>query len=94
MTNADEICAAVKEARDAGHTVYLTDGTVTREVIRVEISNWGFTRDTLDVLIIDGDENKVWIQIQIKWPWNELDGWALEEMDDGLYIAPEWWHKL
>ncbi len=94
MTNANEICAAVKEAQNVGRTVYLTDGTVTREVFQVEISNWGFAWDTLDVLIIDGDENKVWIQIQIKWPWDELDGWALEEVDGNFFIAPEWWLEI
>lgn len=94
MTNASEVCAAVKNALDAGCPVFLTDGTVTQKIAQVEVSNWGFKRDTLDVLIIDGYENKAWVQIYIKWPRDELDGWALKEVDGSLFIAPEWWFEI
>lgn len=94
MKNAKQICTAVTEALNAGKSVFLTDGTVTREVAQVEISSCGFTKDTLDVLITDGCGDKVWTQIRIVWPLDELDGYGMVELDGALYIAPDWWIEI
>ena len=94
MKNAKQICTTVMEALNTGKSVFLTDGTVTREVVQVEISNWGFSKDTFDVMVIDGCGNKVWIQIRIVWPWDELDSYGMVEFDGALYIAPDWWIEM
>ena len=94
MKNANQICTAVTEALNAGKSVFLTDGTVTREVAQVEISSSGFTKDTLDVLITDGCGNKVCTQIRIVWPWDDLDSYGMVELDGALYIAPDRWIEI
>lgn len=95
MTKATEICEAVKEALAAGRTVYITDATETRKVIGVEFLSaelgYKYDKQTLDVTMDYGDgETKLW-EIAVTWPWDELDGWKMAELDDDLYIAPVWW---
>ena len=98
MTKAVEICAAVEQALAAGRTVYITDATETRKVVSVEFlaanSYRKFDEQSLVVLADYGNsETKPW-EIVVTWPWDERDGWALEEVDGDLFIAPEWWLKL
>lgn len=96
---AREVCTAVKNALDAGRTVYITDVTETRKVISAEFlaatSDYrSYENQILSIMVDYGDgENKVW-EIIVTWPWDELDGWALDEVDGSLFIAPEWWLKL
>lgn len=81
------------DALASGRPPFLTDGTVTRKVIQVEMSDSDFVcgrKRTLDVRIEDGGM----IQIPITWPWDELTGYGLTELGDGLYIAPDWWIAL
>ena len=81
------------EALASGRPAFLTDGTVTRKVIQVEMSDSDFVcgrERTLDVRIEDGGM----IQIPITWPLDELTGYGLTELGDGLYIAPDWWIAL
>lgn len=62
--------------------VYVTDGTVTRQVVSAGI-----------------DENSLMLQMgmardRVEIPEAALsasDGWGMAELEDGLYIAPEWW---
>lgn len=95
MTKVTEICAAVKEAQAAGRTVYITDVTETRTVISVEFlaatSDRNYKNQILSVMADYGDgESKAW-EIAVTWPWDELDGWSLGEVDGSLFIAPKWW---
>ena len=81
------------EALAAGRPAFMTDGTVTHKVIQVELidSNLAHGREgTLDVRIEGGR----WKQIPVIWPWDELTGYGLTELCDGLYIAPDWWIAL
>lgn len=98
MTNVSEVCAAVKNALDAGRTVYITDVTETRKVISAEFlaatSYRKFDEQSLVVLVDYGDgEVKPW-EIMVTWPSDELIGWALGEVDGNLFIAPEWWFDI
>lgn len=62
--------------------VYVTDGTVTRRVVAAGI-----------------DENSLMLQMgmardRVEIPEAALSasgGWGVAELEDGLYIAPEWW---
>ena len=98
MTKAIDICAAVKNAIDAGRTVYITDATETRKVVGVEfLAANSYRKFDEQSLVVQADygngETKPW-EIVVTWPWDELDGWALEEVVGDLIIAPEWWLKL
>lgn len=89
MTKVNEVYTTVKEALSAGHIVYITDATETRKVIDAE-----YSLRTLTVLADHGDgEVKPW-PIAVTWPWDELDGWALDKLGEDLYIAPEWWFQI
>ena len=93
IKDAKKILSRLEEALAAGHPVFMTDGTVTRKVIQAELtdSDLAFGREgTLDVRIEDGS----WKQIPVIWPWDELTEYGLTELDDGLYIAPDWWIAL
>lgn len=98
MTRAIDICAAVKDAIDAGRTVYITDETETRKVVDVEfLAANSYRKFDEQSLVVQADygngEIKPW-KIVVTWPWDELDGWALGEVEGSLFIAPEWWLKL
>ncbi len=93
IKDAKQILSRITEALAAGRPAFMTDGTVTRKVIQVELtdSNLALGREgTLDVRIEDGS----WKQIPVSWPWDELTEYGLTELDDGLYIAPDWWIAL
>lgn len=94
MKNAKQIYTVVTDALNAGRSVFLTDGTVTRKVAQVEISKYGVTENTLDIQVIDSYDNKTWVQIAIKWPWDELDNYGMVELEKALYIAPDWWIEI
>jgi len=66
IRNANEICSVITEEIALSHPVYLTDGTVTRDVVKVECTERSFNNTaTLDVLLKDGDESNKWVQIAI-----------------------------
>lgn len=93
IKNTKQILSCITEALAAGRPVFMTDGTVTRKVIQVELtdSDLAHSREsTLDVRIEDGS----WKQIPVSWPWDELAGYGLTELGDGLYVAPDWWITL
>jgi len=93
IKDAKKILSRIAGALTAGRPAFMTDGTVTRKVIQVELtdSDLAHSREgTLDVRIEDGS----WKQISVNWPWNELTGYGLTELGDGLYIAPDWWIAL
>ena len=53
MKNAKLILSQVAEAIASGHSVFMTDGTVTRKVIKVEITDFNLSfgkEGTFDVL--------------------------------------------
>ena len=98
MTRAINICVAVKDAIDAGRTVYITDATETRKVVGIEfLAANSYRKFDEQSLVVQADygngETKPW-EVVVTWPWDELDGWAMEEVDGDLIIAPEWWLKL
>lgn len=93
MKNARLILSHVDEAIASGHFVFMTDGTVTCRVVRVEITDFNFSfgsEGTFDVLV----ENHGWKQIPMTWPFEDLNGYGLTELDGDLYIAPDWWIAL
>ncbi len=96
MTNikdAKQILHQATEALADGRPVFLTDGTVTRKVIQVELTNHDLAshiKGSLDVLV----EVEGWIQISMSWPWDELIGCGLTDLDGELIIAPDWWIAL
>ena len=90
MKNAKLILSQVAEAIASGHSVFMTDGTVTRKVIKVEITDFNLSfgkEGTFDVLV----ENDGWKQIPMTWPFEDLKCYGLTELDWNLYIAPDWW---
>lgn len=87
--NMNKIFPYLTGALSAKRNVYFTDGTVTRKVLSIEWSDYGF-----DLLIDNGDNKSRWVYLPISWPSYELDGYALAEMDGDLYIAPDWWIKI
>jgi len=62
--------------------VYVTDGTVTRRVVAAGIDEkslmlqMGMARDRVEIP---------------EAALSASDGWGMAELEDGLYIAPEWW---
>ena len=93
IKNAKQILSCITEALTAGRPVFMTDGTVTRKVTKVEMTSQDLVRgreSTLDVRTEDGS----WKQLPVNWPWDELAGCGLTSLDDGLYIAPDWWIAL
>lgn len=86
--NMNKIFPYLTGALSAKRTVYFTDGTVTRKVLSIKWSDYGFG------LLIDNGDNKNRVYLPISWPGYELDGYALAEMDSDLYIAPDWWIKI
>ena len=93
IKDAKKILSCISEALAASRSVFMTDGTVTRRVIQVELTDSDLVlgrEGTLDVRIEDGS----WKQIPVSWPWDELTEYGLTELGDGLYIAPDWWIAL
>jgi len=93
IKEAKQILSRITEALATGRSAFMTDGTVTRKIIMVEITNPGLaygSESTLDVQIKDGSRK----QLPIKWPWDELVEYGLADLNDGLYIAPDWWIAL
>lgn len=93
IKNAKQILSSITEALAAGRPVFITDGTVTRKVSKVEITSADLAHGregTLDVLLEDGR----WAQIPMNWPWDDLIDYGLANLGDGLYIAPDWWIAL
>ncbi len=93
IKDAKKILSRITETLAVGRPAFMTDGTVTRKVIQVELTDSDLARGregTFDVRIEDGS----WKQIPVIWPWDELDGYGLTELGDGLYIAPDWWIAL
>lgn len=93
IKDAKKILSRIAKALAAGRPAFMTDGTVTRRVVQVELtdSDLALGREgTLDVQIEDGS----WKQIPVIWPWDELTEYGLTELGDGLYIAPDWWIAL
>lgn len=93
IKNTKQILRCITEALTANRPVFITDGTVTRKVILVELTDSDLAHGrvgTLDVRTEDGS----WKQLPINWPWDEVTGCGLTEMGDGLYIAPDWWIAL
>lgn len=93
IKNTKQIISCITEALAAGRPAFMTDGTVTRKVIQVELTDSDLAHgreSTLDVRIEDGS----WKQIPVSWPWDELTGYGLTELGDGMYIAPDWWIAL
>ncbi len=93
IKNIKQILSCITEALAADRPTFMTDGTVTRKVIQVELTDSDLTHGregTLDVRIEDGS----WKQIPVSWPWDELTGYGLTELGDGMYIAPDWWIVL
>ena len=93
IKNIKQILGCITEALAAGRPAFMTDGTVTRKVIQVELTDSDLTHGregTLDVRIEDGS----WKQIPVSWPWDELTGYGLTELGDEMYIAPDWWIVL
>ena len=89
MKNAEQILSCITEALAASRSVLITDGTVTRKVIHVEMtdSNRSCHQEcTFDVRL----EDERWVQIPVSWPWDDLVGYGLTCLDDVLYIAPDW----
>lgn len=89
IKGAKQILSRVTEALAAGRLVLMTDGTVTRKIIQMEITTHGL-KSTLDVQV----EITGWLEIPIIWPWDELTGYGLTELGDELYLAPDWWIAL
>lgn len=93
MKNAKEILSCIAEALAVGRLVLITDGTVTRKTIQVELTKSNLScgqESTLDVRL----EDERWVQIPVSWPWDDLVGYGLTCLDDVLYIAPNWWIAL
>lgn len=93
IKNAKQILSSITEALAAGRPVFITDGTVTRKVSKAEITSTDLAHGregTFDVLLEDGR----WAQISINWPWDDLIGYGLANLSDGLFIAPDWWIAL
>ncbi len=93
IKDAKQILSRITEALAAGRPAFMTDGTVTRKIIKAEITDPNLVccrESTLDVRIEDGS----WKQLPIKWPWDELVEYGLADLSDGLYIAPDWWIAL
>lgn len=93
IKDAKQILSRITKALAAGRPAFMTDGTVTRKIVKVEITDPNLVcgrKSTLDVCIEDGS----WKHIPIKWPWDELTEYGLTELGDGLYIAPDWWIAL
>ena len=62
--------------------VYVTDGTVTRRVVFALVYN--------RVLSLNTDQPRECVEIP-EAVLSQLDGWGMQELSDGLFIAPEWW---
>lgn len=94
MVNAREVYQKVMEALADSHPVFLTDGTVTRKVERVELYLYGAMPGTLDVLLCDGNGKSHWAQLSVEWPSDELDGYGLTVLNGDIFIAPNWWISI
>ena len=62
--------------------VYVTDGTVTRRVVSAVVYN--------HVLSLNTDQPREYVEIP-EAVLSQPDGWSMQELSDGLFIAPEWW---
>lgn len=84
-------------AIDAGEPAYLTDGTVTRRIIRVLIDEGAekglpaplCDKDSLGVLLDTG--NWVWLEEDENGALPDI---GLVTLSSELYLAPLWWIKL
>ena len=88
MRKASEVCVVINEAINTGRKVYITDTVETRSVIRAEFVPG---LKTLSVLLDAGNKETKWWEVAVTWPFDELDGYALGELDGTFYVAPEWW---
>lgn len=94
MKNAREVYKKVREALADSLPVFLTDGTVTRKVERVELYLYGDMDGTLDVLCCDTAGGSHWVQLIVKWPSDELADYSLTVLDGDTFIAPDWWINI
>lgn len=90
VRKASGVCTAINDAISTGRKVYITDTVETRSVIRAEFA----PGETLSVLLDAGNKETKWWEVAVTWPFDELDGYALGELDGELYIAPEWWFDI
>lgn len=91
VRKASEVCAAINDAISTGRKVYITDTVETRSVIRAELVPG---MKTLSVLLDAENKGTKWWEVAVTWTFDELDGYALGELDGELYIAPEWWFDI
>ena len=94
IKDAKKILSRIAEALTAGRPALMTDGTVTRKVIQVELADSDLAHGREGTLDVRRIEDGSWKQLPVNWPWNELTGYGLTELGDGLYIAPDWWIAL
>lgn len=81
----------ILEALSVGRAVYVTDGTITRRVIQAEEEGQEMIL-TYDLShIADGLRRRVWISDE---NFRTLGGWIIEDIPEGLYIAPCWWVRI
>lgn len=71
----------IEKAFSDKRLVMITDGTVTRRVVSVELAK------KLYIYTEMGE----WVEIERSFCGLTLEKWSLLDTIEGLYIAPEWW---
>lgn len=89
MKNANQVCSAVNAAIDDEKPVYFTDGCISARIYHAKISSQGIKGGTLDLTTgLPGYDSVV--SIEVIWPFDELSGFELANIDGELYIGPDW----
>lgn len=85
--DVNKIVEIINKCMTDGTPVFVTDGTVTRKVIRVE----KYERDGYYFNVYA--EETGWIALVVNCAIY-LDGYSGALYQDGFIIGPDWWHNI
>ena len=75
----------IPEALEAGRAVFVTDGTVTRKVLKAE---WV----CMEIHLVLDNGRSLWLSSE-DFEGSEI-GIGILESEEGVYIAPLWWIRI